>query len=476
MFSTHTFQDVGVHAATVSSLARAGITTPTNAQATVIPLVREGLIRQLDYAGLIKEADDAEDPDAVRPVPPENDVNDVLMIGAETGCGKTLSYLVPYVDAIREADVDLKAVILAPTRELCHQVESFLKSYFEDPPRSLVLAGGNPPDVSNAKDIKVVIATPGALLNYFRFSEKHDTSDKYIVVDEADMLLTGGFLKLVERVLDQPGMKPFATRKNGKLRKENRNRLLFVGATYPHWTGEKVRSIVTWMKRRYPGVTAVQTEDIHKRSEMLQSRWWYVKEEEERLEALEKVLREADESEKVMVFASKAGTVARICETMEARMGGELSKFGTVIQLHKLVHGKDRTRNLDSFKNGSGRLLFCTDLAARGLDLGDVSRVVEYEFSGNVVGYLHRIGRTARAGKVGKTEHFYDDVTKPLVEAIRERADEGETVVEGVFSRKRSFRRKLKKRIAEQGVVEPIGTDEIDVADEEEQVRFRGEQ
>eukprot|EP00177_Eucheuma_denticulatum_P008549 GFKZ01015561.1.p1 GENE.GFKZ01015561.1~~GFKZ01015561.1.p1 ORF type:complete len:624 (+),score=113.59 GFKZ01015561.1:127-1872(+) len=511
MFADGTsLQSLGISPDIADYLADMGISTPTKAQAALIPLMLDGLAMQTEYAESVAAAEAAqalqeagggalrsgEDSEAEReadggtegggvvatgPHPPERDVHDVLMFGAETGSGKTLAYLLPYVEAVRNTSVDLKAVILVPSRELCQQVEMLMGKYFTKAPKHVVIAGGLPPDVTEVKDVRVIIATPGALLNYFRFSPKAETSDKVIVVDEADMLLSGSFVKDVERILNQPGMKPFATRRNGDLRRLNRNRLVFVGATYPHWTGEKVKSIVTWMKRRYPGVHAVQTEDIHKRNRQLRSRWRFTKGERERLNGLMEVLEETTEEDKIMVFTSKAENCRRAYEAVMGRLGAATvaAKYGGALELHKKVGADMREENLRKFRSGDERLLFCTDLGSRGLDLGKVTRVIEYEFASNVVAHLHRIGRTARAGESGRTDHFYDEVARPLAEAIMEKGgDEGEeTVVEGVFSRNRSFRRKWKKREREDlasGRVRSLDDVQIDAVDEEEEERLRG--
>lgn len=500
-------QSLGISAHFADYLAAMGISTPTKAQAALIPLMLDGLAMQTQYAERVAAADaaraqrdaaltsreergteggvqvaaQAADAVAVAPEPPEGDVRDVLMFGAETGSGKTLAYLLPYVEAVKRTTVDLKAIILVPSRELCQQVEMLMRKYFANAPNHVVIAGGLPPDVTQVKDVRVIIATPGALLNYFRFSPKPETSDKVIVVDEADMLLSGSFLRDVERILNQPGMKPFATRKNGEVRRVNRNRLLFVGATYPHWTGEKVKSIVTWMKRRYPGVEAVQTEDIHKRSRQLRSRWRFTKGDMDRLNALMEVLEETSEQDKIMVFTSKAENCRRACEAVMGRLGAATvaAKYGGALELHKKVGADMREENLRKFRSGEERLLFCTDLGSRGLDLGKVTRVIEYEFASNVVAHLHRIGRTARAGESGFTDHFYDEVARPLAQAIMDKGgDDGEeTVVDGVFSRNRSFRRKLKKREREgpaDGSARSLDDVEIDAIDEEEEERLRG--
>lgn len=473
------FKDLGVSAPIAERLSKAGIETPTNAQASVMPLLLEGISMQLDYATKVREfhvaefeavgredmnatEDNERNPDAVNSDEPprrlKEDVNDVLMFGAETGCGKTLAYLLPYIQAVSDQSltVKLKAIILVPSRELCNQIVNFLHLYFDHPPPHIVLAGGNPPDVSDTKDMRVVIATPAALLNHLRFSQKADVSDKVIVIDEADMLLSGSFLRDVEVVLDQPGMKPFATRRNDAVRAANANRLVFVGATYPHWTGEKVRSIITWMRRRYPDMRSVQTGDIHKRNSALQSRWFHLPTELERVKELARILREdVGEREKVMVFCNKAETAPRVRGDIESELGevGIGEKFGGSIELHKHVKAAERAECLRMFRAGTARLLFCTDLASRGLDLGDVTRVIEFDFATNVVAYLHRIGRTARAGAMGVTDHFYDDVSMPLADAIRKKAETEDTVVESIFSRRRGFRRKLKKRAAEEAAV-----------------------
>ena len=484
MFSKATFEELGVSESIVSALRQNAIAKPTQAQASTIPVILRGLSLQMDYAASVKRFDEENGEIEgmrllQRPEVPENDIDDVLMIGAETGSGKTLSYLLPYVQLMHNPPTEIKAVILVPSRELCWQVSMFLEQYFEDVPRHMVLSGGNPPDASDVEGVKIVIATPAALLNYFRFHDKPDASDKYIVVDEADMLLAGGFLSDVERILDQPGMKPFARRRNGEERKRNRNRLVFVGATYPHWTGERVKSIVTWMKRRYPGVRTIQTEGIHKPSEQLSSRWIYLRAEEDRVAALVEILHEVEGNEKIMVFFSKAEGAARICELVTTQFNGVYEKFGGVLQLHKLTHWRERARTVELFSSGQTRLLFCTDLASRGLDLGNVTRVVEFDFAMNVVNFLHRIGRTARAGRDGRSDHFYDSVSKPLADAIRLRADGGTTVVEGVFSRNRSFRRKLKKRMAEADSMDDVKIDEMDAVEralyEEEEGDVRGD-
>lgn len=529
MFATDTtFKELGLSQATADRLKKCGLHTPTKAQAVVIPVLLKGLGLQVEYATRVRtgvqqaceahieqmggdsqldrntKLDIEENFEAEER--PDVDVDDLLMFAAETGSGKTLAYLAPFIEvAQREMEVPLKAIILLPTRELCNQVSSFIHSYFSDNgklnmigasssdyvsggasnqestyddnddqqhllpcARHVVLSGGEPSYLSyNKGDVRIVLATPATLLQHLRMSEKVTSmSDKYIVVDEADMLLQGAFLKDVERILNQLGMKPFATRRNSRVRARNANRLIFVGATFPHWVGTRVRSIVTWMKQRYPTMRAIQTPSVHRRSSRLQSRWYHLPNENDRLNALKKVLLSSDKreeslspdslngdddvsmdaEEKVMVFCGKADTAVRVTEMLRSS-GQILDKYNGVTELHKLIPTSQRKLNLRDFLDGNARILVCTDLASRGLHLGHVERIIEFDFASNVVTYLHRIGRTARAGATGSTEHFYDDVSKPLAEAIREKAETEATVVESIFSRNRSFRRKFKKKM-----------------------------
>ncbi len=448
-----TFSSLGMSPEICKKLEAVGITQPTHVQAAVVPRLLAGLERQHEYAREMREAREEYAKHNVveaglpslldeefEPPTPSDDPDDVLVVGAETGSGKTLAYLLPFIEALkRDPECTTKAVVLLPTRELCAQTAKFLQTHIPDTPRTLVLSGGRPPDVSDMEGVKIFVATPTSLCTYMQFSEDGLRNDKYIVVDEADMLLTGSFLDDVAHALNQPSMKPFAVRRNGRQRRHNRNRLVFVGATYPHWVGERVKSVVTWIRARYPTVSEVTTQDIHRRSTRLQSSWTFVEDDDERRRVLEALLAEA-EGEKVMVFASSALRVENLFETTNA-------KFGAAAQLHKKMLPRDRAESLRQFATDETRILFCTDVASRGLDLGRVTRVIEYDFASNVVAHLHRIGRTARAGAYGRTDSIFDEVSKPLADAIRARDEADENVVDGVFSRNRSFRRKLKKSI-----------------------------
>lgn len=488
------FSELGLSVDLCARLKSVGIERPTHVQVATIPRLLAGLERQMDFAQMLREAEGDED----LPLLPPLDVDDVMVVGAETGCGKTLTYLLPFVEAMRRRpDATLTAVVLQPTRELCAQTVRLLMKYAPDDPitsTALVLAGGGLPDVRALRDARIIVATPAALCQHVRFSEVAERNDKYIVVDEADLLLSGSFLTNTARALSAPSMKPFSTRRMPYSQSRNRNRLVFVGATYPHWVGERVKSVINWISKRYPSVQHVTTEGIHRRSERLASTWTQVEGDVARAEALANVFRDAEtNSGRVMVFCGTAARVDALADAIGAprhmlpfalkpdvaAAAAEAASFAaaphaaaraglrdggmSVVRLHKKMPAAARREALERFASDDADVLICTDVAARGLDMGRVTHVVEYDFADNVVGHLHRIGRTARAGANGRTHHFYSEVSEPLVHAIRSRDARDENVVEGVFSRNRSFRRKYKKRLREEAESQADQLDSDDV-------------
>ncbi|GAB0497722.1 hypothetical protein MMPV_009059 [Pyropia vietnamensis] len=408
--------------------------------------------------------------------------------------------------------VGMRGVVLVPSRELAAQTLAFLAAYFPAPhtPSAAVLASTLSPAALAAADI--LIATPGSLRNAawaLNRDASWAASVKYVVVDEADMLMAGGFAADVEALLDgtggMNGWKPRRMRRNADAVATNASVVVFAGATYPQWEGERVKSVVNTIHKRYPEAVTLATPGLHRRSGALSETWVPVGgeglTEPATLDALGRVLAEAAAAAdggatgahaavgaKTLVFANTAAAAAAAARYLVAAPG-VAAAYGGVGEVHGNVPAADRAAALAAFVAGEQRLLVATDLAARGLDLGRVCHVVQAEFAANVVGYVHRVGRAARASglaavgdrggdgggddgggggrgrgglrggdvgndaagagavPVGRVTHFYDDAAAPLAEAIRDRIAAGLPVVEGVFSHKRSFRRKWKKNL-----------------------------
>jgi len=410
------FEDFDLSEPLLKSLEKCGFTSPTVVQKKVLPAT-------------LRATED-------------------IVIASETGSGKTLSYLLPVIDEFvrkRERDPDVKAhvraLVLVPSQELTAQIMRFVDQ-LNLGVKATVLAGERftvPPDTL------IVASTPRAFGDR---AELHDFADlRCIVVDEADMLLEGSFKDETTRVLDT-FRKPLSRRKIVEMERRGEEfsshpqpgqpHLIFVGATYPHWIGDKVRSVVRFIEKRYPDVLNIRTDFIH-RSNPLLTETWIDTQGIDTVEKLVEVVKGGPPGQ-VMVFCNTVKSVDMIAEALSSSP----SVLGGVQAVHRSMQMSDRIRILDEFRENKFRVLVCTDLVARGMDLGsNVSHVIQYEFGPNVVNYLHRIGRTARAGYSGQATHFYDGEQRALAEDII-RANR--TGLEAMFSRNRNFRNRKKKQ------------------------------
>ncbi|BBN15746.1 hypothetical protein MPTK1_7g00430 [Marchantia polymorpha subsp. ruderalis] len=215
---------------------------------------------------------------------------------------------------------------------------------------------------------------------------------------------------------------------------------IFVAATLPD-NGKKTPGAL--LKRIFPEAQWVNGSLLHCHSPRIQHRWVEVT-DETRIKNLIEAVSESGKSDgdqdsgtmRTMVFANSVDAVDAISRI--------LSKAGIKsLSYHREVLLEERTEILRSFQHEGG-LLLCTDAAARGIDIPNIGHIVQAEFASSVVDFLHRVGRTGRAGQTGMVTNFYTEANLPLVEAVKNALTEKQTV-EGAFSRKRSFRNKLKK-------------------------------
>eukprot|EP00262_Sarcandra_glabra_P003743 TRINITY_DN1452_c0_g1_i1.p1 TRINITY_DN1452_c0_g1~~TRINITY_DN1452_c0_g1_i1.p1 ORF type:complete len:455 (+),score=83.15 TRINITY_DN1452_c0_g1_i1:34-1365(+) len=359
----------------------------------------------------------------------------------------------------------------------------------------------------------ILVSTPAALLNcLFAFDqEKGRRADflrnvKYVVFDEADLLLCGSFENQVIRlinmlrfeekllskmegsVLENPmkldvesvvnfdpeddgvlesicnseeedaeggvGLEGIRTEKikvgpNGgkdwkRVRKiyTRSKQYIFVAATLPE-SGKKTAGGV--LKRMFPGASWVSGNYLHRHNPRLELRWIEVTADSQ-VDALIDAVKEGFNSNiidsdagvtRTMVFANTIDSVESVAKIL-LRIGVEC------ISYHSGSSLGERAKNLIDFQERGG-VLVCTDAAARGLDIPNVSHVIQAEFATSAVDFLHRIGRTARAGQYGLVTSLYTESNRDLVSAVRQ-AGKLDQPVEKAFSRKRSFRNKLKKK------------------------------
>lgn len=338
-----TFADLPVAEKLRAALAKNGITNPTPIQAAAIPPALLG--------------------------------EDLIGI-AQTGTGKTLAFGLPMIQ--RLAENGGKGLILLPTRELALQVDENLKRIGTAIGlRTAVLVGGeNIQKQIHQIQLKphILIATPGRMIDHLQQRTVDLSQVKVLVLDEADRMLDMGFLPQIDTVL--------------KTLPKERQTLLF-SATMPEAI---VRLTARFMKTpsrieiARAGTTAVGvTQEL------------FVIRKEEKNQLLEHLLKEYPGS--ALVFTRTKHGAKRLTRSL-------LDMGITANELHSNRSLNQRKEALAGFKSGKYRVIVATDIAARGIDVNDITLVVNYDLPENPDDYVHRIGRTARAGKTGRAVSF----------------------------------------------------------------------
>ena len=322
-----------------------GFATPTPIQARAIPVVASGV----DLLGI-----------------------------AQTGTGKTLAFGLPIMERIFSGQSKGRALMLLPTRELALQVEEALSDIGRQfRLRTAVLIGGAPvrPQLTQLRNNPdIIIATPGRLNDYLSNGDVDLRAVDTVVLDEADRMLDMGFAPQIRRILDQVPTE--------------RQTLLF-SATMPD-------EIVNITKQYMRDPQRVEIERAGTSAANIEQRL-YVVEQDDKTALLERLLGEVAGS--VLVFArtrSRANKVARFVSNIGIR-AAEIHSDRSLIQ---------RRQALDGFKAGHYRVLVATDIAARGIDVTGIEMVVQFDLPDSPDDYVHRIGRTARAGRSGIATSF----------------------------------------------------------------------
>ena len=327
-------------------------------------------------------------------IPPLLEGRDVLGC-AQTGTGKTAAFLLPTVQKLSHKKTSgkpvIRALILTPTRELAAQIGDNFKAYAQYLPlRHRVIFGGvnQRPQVADLRrGIDVLIATPGRLLDLHQQGFINFGHVEFFVLDEADRMLDMGFVHDIRRVL--------------KLLPKKRQNLLF-SATMPD-------SIVKLAKGFLTDPIKVEVDQQSSTVDKIDQHVMFV--EKSNKKNLLRHLLEDQDIESAIVFTRTKHGANRVVK--------ELAKTGVVAAA---IHGNKsqnaRTRALAGFKDRSIRVLVATDIAARGIDVDSISHVFNYNLPNISESYVHRIGRTGRAGKKGVAIAFCDETETPFLRAI----------------------------------------------------------
>jgi len=294
---------------------------------------------------------------------------------AQTGSGKTAAFAIPLIEGLNRKARGVQAIILVPTRELATQVATEIGTLSRhERVRSVVICGGTSivPQVKALKDpsTAVVVGTPGRVLDHLQRGTLKLGGVRYLVLDEADRMLDMGFAPDVGRILSRTP--------------DNRQTALF-SATMPG----AIKGIVE-RHMRSPKWLAVESEAPTVDSV---EQVYYKVDGRDKTKALRSLIDAEDDSLAIVFRRTKHGA---------DKLHKQLERGGYRVGL---LHGgksqAQRGKTLAAFTSGRTRILVATNVAARGLDIPNVSHVINYDLPEDVETYVHRIGRTARAGKEG---------------------------------------------------------------------------
>lgn len=298
---------------------------------------------------------------------------DILGI-ANTGTGKTAAFLIPIINKIIKNSKET-AIIIAPTRELAIQIEKEFTEFTRGMKIFGVVCVGGAPIFAQIKNLRrgcnVVIGTPGRLLDLVKRGEIDLTETRNVVLDEADRMLDMGFVNDITYLLE-------------KVHKDRQS--FFFSATLP----KPIEQLIERFSHD-PVRIMVKTRDTSKNVEQDIIR---VARGANKIDVLADLLSKTEEFKKVVIFSEMKHAVEKLSQELIKRG----FKAGSI---HGDKRHNDRQRTLTSFKEDKINILVATDVAARGLDIPDVTHVINYEIPQTYDTYVHRIGRTGRANKKG---------------------------------------------------------------------------
>ena len=333
------FEELNVKKELVQGLKEMGLKEPTEIQTKAIPLIKQG--------------------------------KDVISI-SKTGSGKTAAFGVPILENIKQGQ-GIQYLIIAPVRELAVQISNELRKFGKYIKFSVTTVYGGVsinPQIEAMQRADIVVSTPGRLLDHLENYDLKLDKIKCVVLDEADKMVEMGFIEDIRKILNETP--------------NNRQTLLF-GATISNEIDE--------LKQEYMHDPAVAQAESHVEEEYLEQYYYDVK-QFEKFSLLVHLLKK-EKKDLAIVFCSARSTVEMV--TKNLRDNGIKAD---------MIHGKltqnRRLKVIENFHKGRPNILVASAVAARGLDIKDVSHIFNYDLSQDAQEYVHRVGRTARAGKQGK--------------------------------------------------------------------------
>ncbi|PDS42564.1 RNA helicase [Rhizobium anhuiense] len=359
-----TFADLGLSQKVLSAVADAGYTIPTPIQAGAIPFALE----RRDICGI-----------------------------AQTGTGKTASFVLPMLSLLEKGRARARmprTLILEPTRELAAQVAENFEKYGKNHRLNVALLIGGvsfeDQDRKLERGADVLICTPGRLLDHFERGKLLMSGVEILVIDEADRMLDMGFIPDIERIAK---MIPFT------------RQTLFFSATMPPEIQKLADRFLQNPERIEVAKPASAAKTVTQRFVASHSKDY------EKRAVLRELVRAQTELKNAIIFCNRKKDVADLFRSLE-RHGFSVGA------LHGDMDQRSRTMMLQSFRDGNLQLLVASDVAARGLDIPDVSHVFNFDVPIHSEDYVHRIGRTGRAGRSGAAFTLVTKRDTKFVDAI----------------------------------------------------------
>ncbi|MGZ3751723.1 MAG: DEAD/DEAH box helicase [Mucilaginibacter sp.] len=349
------FENLNLIEPILRALKTEGYTTPTPIQEQAIPI----LLQKKDLLGC-----------------------------AQTGTGKTAAFAIPilqllYQDRLQHKEQKtIKALILTPTRELAIQIDESFAAYGRHTGlKHLVIFGGvsqNPQVDALRRGVDILVATPGRLLDLMNQKFIHLDHVKMLVLDEADRMLDMGFVHDVKKIIAKV---------------PSRRQTLFFSATMPNEIQQLANTILTNPEK-------VEVTPVSSTADTIQQSLFYVEKSDKR-SLLIHLLKDRSIKTALVFTRTKHGA---------DKVVKDLTRVGiTAEAIHGNKSQNARQRALTNFKNRTTRVLIATDIAARGIDIDELTHVINYELPNIPETYVHRIGRTGRAGASGIAFSFCDE-------------------------------------------------------------------
>src|SRR6201991_4273449 len=371
------FQNLNLIEPILRALKTEGYTTPTPIQQQAIPII----LQKRDLLGC-----------------------------AQTGTGKTAAFAIPTLQLLyqnRQEHKEQKAIkvlVLTPTRELAIQIQESFTAYGRNTGlKSTVIFGGvsqNPQVDTIRRGVDILIATPGRLLDLMNQGYIRLDQLKVLILDEADRMLDMGFVHDVKRIIAKVPSK---------------RQTLFFSATMPKEIQQLADSILH-------NPAKVEVTPVSSTADTIQQLLYYVDKNDKR-SLLAHILKDKDIKTALVFTRTKHGA---------DKVVKDLVKIGiTAEAIHGNKSQNARQRALTNFKNRTTRILIATDIAARGIDIDELTHVINYEIPNIPETYVHRIGRTGRAGANGIALSFSDHEEKEFIKDIQKLIGKAIPVEEG---------------------------------------------